>query len=346
MTNALHPVSRTILLLSVLSMVSCYFIPLWEIQLWAPQYPEGLNMKIWINHLSGAFDIINGLNHYIGMATINEAMFPEFRFMGYLLAILIAIGVFTAWRGNRRWLWWYVGILVGCGVAGLADFFRWGWQYGHNLNPNAPIRVPGMTYQPPVIGYKNLLNFTAYSGPEAGGWVLIICGFLAAAILGWEQFLRGRDLQALAVKWRTPFTTGVASLVVASWLSGCEVKPEPVRYGQDECAECRMIISDQRFGAELLTRKGRVYKFDDLCCMKAFVKRGAVLPAEVKVELASDFQRPNQFLPVTEAYLLVSDQLKSPMGSDCAAFASEAARQEAQAALGGGKPVRWAELPE
>ena len=107
-----------------------------------------------------------------------------------------------------------------------------------------------------------------------------------------------------------------------------------------------MIISDQRFGAELLTRKGRVYKFDDLCCMKAFVKRGAVLPAEVKVELASDFQRPNQFLPVTEAYLLVSDQLKSPMGSDCAAFASEAARQEAQGALGGGKPVRWVELPE
>ena len=67
---------------------------------------------------------------------------------------------------------------------------RWGYQYGHNLDPNAAIQVPGMTYQPPIIGYKNLLNFTAYSGPDIGGWVMIVSGCIAGMLLGWEQFLR------------------------------------------------------------------------------------------------------------------------------------------------------------
>ena len=79
--NRLHPVTRLVLLVAVLSLISAYYLPLWQIQLWAPQYPEGLNMKIWINNLSGAFDIINGLNHYIGMATIENDMFPEFAIM-------------------------------------------------------------------------------------------------------------------------------------------------------------------------------------------------------------------------------------------------------------------------
>lgn len=345
MSNALHPATRLLLLASVLAMVSGYFLPLWEIQLWAPQYPEGLNMKIWINHLSGAFDIINGLNHYIGMAIINQQMFPEFRFMGYLLGILIGFGVLAAGKGTRKWLWLYVVILVAAGLAGLADFYRWGWQYGHNLNPNAPIRVPGMSYQPPVLGYKNLLNFTAYSGPESGGWILIGSGFLAALLLGWEQFLRGRDVRAGIAKWRSHLATGAAGLV-ALCFAGCEAGPERMRYGQDECADCKMIISDQRFGAELLTRKGKVFKFDDLCCMKAFVKRGAVAPAEVKLQFAGDFEHPNQFLHVTEAFFLLSDKLKSPMGSDCAAFGSTGAREAALKALGGGKPVLWAELPD
>ena len=81
----LRPITRILLAIAALAMASGYYLPLWEIQLWAPQYPEGLNMKIWLNHLSGAFDIINGLNHYIGMKQIKQEMFPEFHYMGYVL---------------------------------------------------------------------------------------------------------------------------------------------------------------------------------------------------------------------------------------------------------------------
>ena len=161
--NRLHPVTRIVLSIAVLSLISGYFTPLWQIQLWAPQYPEGLNMKIWIDKLSGAFDIINGLNHYIGMAMIKVEMFPEFGYMDYLLGALIGLGLVTAIAGTRKWLWLYVVVLALGGLAGLIDFYRWGYQYGHNLDPNAAIQVPGMSYQPPLIGYKNLLNFTTHA---------------------------------------------------------------------------------------------------------------------------------------------------------------------------------------
>lgn len=341
MPTPLHPATRIVLLTAVLSMAGAGFLPLWEIQLWAPQYPEGLNMKIWIDHLSGAFEIINGLNHYIGMATINEEMFPEFRFMVYLLGALVALGLVPAWKGSRKWLWIFVSALALAGLAGLADFYRWGYSYGHNLNPDAPIRVPGMTYQPPLIGYKNLLNFTAYSGPAAGGWVLIIAGMAAAALLGWEQFLRGRPTRW----WKPGRTSSLApaavALLMALGVAGCELRPEPVRYGKDECAECKMIISDRRFGAELVTRKGKVFKFDDFCCMNEFLERQAVPREAVGLQVISDFARPGEFVPAAEAYLLKSRKLSSPMRGDCAAFSSEAACRKVKEELGEGQVSRW-----
>lgn len=344
MTRPLHPVSRILLLIAVLSLVSAYFIPLWQIQLWAPQYPEGLNMKIWIDHLSGAFDIINGLNHYIGMEMIKEEMFPEFSYMVYLLGGLIAAGLLAVVIGTRRWLWVYVGILAMGGLAGLVDFYRWGYEYGHNLNPEAPIQVPGMTYQPPLIGYKNLLNFTAYSGPDVGGWVMIVSGILAGLLLGWEQFFRGRPARSEARSLATSAAVGAVSMLIACGITGCDAGPEPMRYGQDECTECKMIISDQRFGAELITRKGKVFKFDDIGCMRSFVKSGAVPPLDVKLQVVSDFERPNQFIPVADAHYLTNEALKSPMRSDCAAFASAAELEKVRKSLGGGEQGRWPEV--
>ena len=91
--KTLKPISRILIALSSLSMLATFYLPLWQIQLWAPQYPEGLNMKIWHNHLSGAFDIINGLNHYIGMRLIKEEMFPELKYIGILIGIYIVIGL-------------------------------------------------------------------------------------------------------------------------------------------------------------------------------------------------------------------------------------------------------------
>lgn len=185
----LTTISRLAIALSALLLVSAYFVPLWQILMWAPQYPEGLGMKIWINDITGDVRIISALNHYIGMRHIEVSMFPEFQYMIYIVAFVIAFGLAASIINRRFMLVSFVLIIIGCGIAALVDFYLWGYDYGHNLDPNAAIVVPGMAYQPPVIGTKQLLNFTAFSGPDIGGWIFMASGLLIVAALAFELYL-------------------------------------------------------------------------------------------------------------------------------------------------------------
>jgi copper chaperone NosL len=181
-------ISRLAIAVSALLLVSAYFVPLWQILMWAPQYPEGLAMKIWINNITGDVKIISALNHYIGMRHIEVSMFPEFKYMIYIVGFVIAFGLAVSIVNRRFMLVSFVLIIIGCGIAALVDFYLWGYDYGHNLDPTAAIIVPGMAYQPPVIGTKQLLNFTAFSGPDIGGWIFIVSGLLAVAALVFEVY--------------------------------------------------------------------------------------------------------------------------------------------------------------
>jgi copper chaperone NosL len=80
-------------------------------------------------------------------------------------------------------LWAFGALLVITGIAALVDFWLWGYDYGHNLDPTAAIIVPGMSYQPPLIGTKQLLNFTAFSGPDIGGWIFVGSALIVIAAL-------------------------------------------------------------------------------------------------------------------------------------------------------------------
>jgi copper chaperone NosL len=189
----LSVVSRFIIAVLSMLIISAYFLPVWRIDLFAPQYPEGLVMKIWLSKLSGDVEIINGLNHYIGMKKISVEMFPEFSYLVYIVAAFILFGLMVAITGSRKLLVSYLVVSVLGGCAALIDFYKWGYDYGHNLNPDAPIKVPGMGYQPPVLGHKRLLNFDAYSLPDVGGYVVI--GAVAIIALIWfVEFRRSKRL--------------------------------------------------------------------------------------------------------------------------------------------------------
>jgi copper chaperone NosL len=107
----------------------------------------------------------------------------------YIFAGLIFLGYLAAFAGKRGFLWLWVGCLVIFAIAGFTDFYLWEYEYGHNLDPRAAIKVEGMTYQPPLIGYKQLLNFLAGSLPDVGGIAAGISGFLAVSVLFYEQRL-------------------------------------------------------------------------------------------------------------------------------------------------------------
>jgi len=165
--------SRIIIAIGSLVLIIIYFEPAWSIYLIAPQYPEGLSMQIWLNKITGQVEIINGLNHYIGMKHIDGHMFPEFTFLVYILGFYVLFALTIAFTGSRKLLFIYVILSVVGGIAALVDFYLWGYDYGHNLDPTAAIQVPGLSYQPPLIGHKKLLNFDAYSYPDTGGWILV-----------------------------------------------------------------------------------------------------------------------------------------------------------------------------
>lgn len=178
---------KTTITACVLAIIAATFFPMWSIWLYAPQYPEGLGMQIWFDDIKGLkeFDLenINLLNHYIGMASISNEM-AEFLYIP-LVFLYLTILSFLCLLFSKRFLlrFTFVNFIV-FSIVGLFDFLYWEYKYGHNLKPNAPIQMPGMTYQPPFIGCDNLLNITACSYPDFGGFLMAIAVvFLGLAIL-------------------------------------------------------------------------------------------------------------------------------------------------------------------
>ncbi|MBL8960496.1 MAG: hypothetical protein JNJ98_11635 [Gemmatimonadetes bacterium] len=179
--------ARLALVASAALLGLMYVLPVWRVTLAAPQYPEGLGMQIWLNTITGIkpndLDNINNLNHYIGMKRIVPESIPELRWMPVIVGVLAGLAAAAALTRNRKLATLFVVALVGLAVIGLVDFYRWEYDYGHNLDlENAIIKIPGMSYQPPLIGSKQLLNFTASSWPAAGGFAAfgaLVLGILA-----------------------------------------------------------------------------------------------------------------------------------------------------------------------
>ena len=179
--------SRIIVIVASLILVLSFFFPIWYIDLEAPQYPEGIGLEIWLNKITGQkpndLANINGLNHYIGMKEIVPDTIPELKIMPFIIIFLIVFGLITGISGKRSLVYIWIILFIVVAAVGIYDFYMWEYDYGHNLNPHAAIKIPGMAYQPPLIGSKMLLNFNAISMPHIGSWVLVASVVLAVIAL-------------------------------------------------------------------------------------------------------------------------------------------------------------------
>jgi copper chaperone NosL len=339
--NKMSTPSRILIAVASIGLMATYFLPVWFIFLIAPQYPEGLTMNIWLNKITGQVDIINGLNHYIGMKHIKPEMFPEFSYLVYIVAFFILFGLLVALIGKRKLLFAYIITTVLGGIAAMVDFYKWGYDYGHNLDPKAAIQIPGLYYQPPLIGHKTLLNFDAYSYPDTGGWVVIVIAGIFFSVWGYELF-RNRKRKTSV----TPFlkkTASAAAVMLVLFFTSCNTKPQPFAYGKDICDDCKMTIMDPKFGGEIITKKGKIYKFDDSHCMIHFLKSGNVKESNIAQTVFIDYNNDKNFLDVKSSYFVASDQFKSPMNGNTVSFPSkEMAEQKAKQT--NGKVVVWNNL--
>ena len=179
--------SRILVALAALLLLLVFAFPLWRYDLGAPQYPEGLSMTIWAHKIGGQVQLVNQLNHYIGMQEIAPDSLPELRWMPWIVGALVAGGLAVAAFGRFSWLVAWFGLLAVLGVLGLADFYWWLYDYGTNLSPDAPITLP--PFVPPIIGTKALANFEVTTYPDRGGLAAFAAGLLGlvAVALEWRR---------------------------------------------------------------------------------------------------------------------------------------------------------------
>ncbi len=182
--------SRVALLVVALALIPCLFLPVWNIGLKAPQYPQGLELKIYSHQMAGDLHEINILNHYIGMAEIEPDEFREFifipffilRFLGFAILAALVAQMSIAAIG-------YIDFAV-FGAVMMFDFQTWLTRFGQGLASSAPLTIEPFT--PKFFGVTSIGQFEVTSYPAAGGMIMLIAGALGPAILIYELLRRRR----------------------------------------------------------------------------------------------------------------------------------------------------------
>ena len=207
-----------------------------------------------------------------------------------------------------------------------------------------------MSYQPPLWGYRDLLNFRAGSFPDQGGWCIIIAGCMAFLAVVLELFRKSKT-----EKGTHPQNSRFGCFCKSFWPHHCpgrcrharacapgfvQLGPQPIAYGKDGCEHCKMTIIDPRFGAELLSKQGKAYKFDSGECMIGYIKEGRIEQDKIAQLLVTDFADPQQLIDAKTAHFLHSEAIPSPMGANVSAFASEDAVSR-MIAEKGGRFINW-----
>jgi len=183
---------RLLLLAAAVLLVATWFVPLWNLTMFAPQYSDGLRLDIYSHTLvggRGGQDIkeINVLNHYIGMHDIATEDFTEFKWLPFALGALALLMARAAVHGKVASLLDVSVLFVYFALFSLWSFAYKLYRYGHDLAPTASVKVPGFT--PPVFGFKQIANFEVYSYPQAGTYLMVLAAvaLIGAFALAWRR---------------------------------------------------------------------------------------------------------------------------------------------------------------
>jgi hypothetical protein len=181
--------ARPILALLALPMALAFTQPLWHIHMEAPQYPKGLDLYIHAYKVEGGNDghdvkEINVLNHYIGMRSIDRAELADLDWIPFAFGALVILALRVAAVGDVRSLIDLVVITSYVGAFSLARFVHKLWVFGHDLDPRAPVNID--PFMPVVIGKKQVANFTTWSYPAAGTYLVALFALGTIAVLAWH----------------------------------------------------------------------------------------------------------------------------------------------------------------
>jgi len=189
------PAPRLLLAAAAVLLVVTYFVPLWNLTMFAPQYPDGLRLDIYSHTLVGGNhgqDIkeINLLNHYIGMHDLVAEDFTEFKWMPFVLGALALLYLRAVVLGTVKEIVDASVLFMYFGAFSLWSFAYKMYRYGHDLSPAAAVKVPPFT--PPIFGFQQIANFQVFSYPKPGTYLLggVMLLLAAALAITWRQRAR------------------------------------------------------------------------------------------------------------------------------------------------------------
>lgn len=179
--------TRAVVVVAAVLLGAAVLLPLWHMTLYSNQYTDGLNLYIYTHKLEGGavqgdrddLKEINTLNHYIGMHPLESQDFHEFTWMPLALGILVLLALRAAVLGRMSNLVDVTVAMAWFGVFSMWSFYSKLYTYGHNLDADAPVKVAAFT--PPVLGSKQLANFTVFNYPALGSYVILAALVLLAA---------------------------------------------------------------------------------------------------------------------------------------------------------------------
>ena len=125
----------------------------------------------------------------------------------------------------------------------------------------------------------------------------------------------------------------ITALVALLLICSCNNGPQPIEYGQDGCHFCKMTIVDKLHAAEIVTQKGKIYKFDASECMVRFLEEFD--RTTIKLYLANNYAKPEALIDATQATFLISENIPSPMGAYLSAFNTKEDAMQIQAKKSG-----------
>lgn len=187
-----------LLLLAALLLMVASLLPLWGMVLVSTQYPEGLRMVVYPTRIVGDLAEINALNHYIGMTPITQDYFVELRYLRPALLMLAGALAIAAAVRRARWIVWVpLAGMTAMAAVGLGVMRYRLWQFGHQLDPEAPITIDPFT--PPMIGLNQIAQFASYSYFSWGFFLPVLAGVLVAAVAVADRRRTAKHVGTVAV---------------------------------------------------------------------------------------------------------------------------------------------------
>lgn len=230
--------------LTAMLLAVAAFMPLWQMKLYAPQYPDGLTLTAYGTQMEGDLDEINGLNHYIGVRSIEPDSVVELKLFPFgvsaVILLLVAAAVFvprTRIANALRLLVWALPIGM------LIDIQYWLYDFGHDLNPRAPVKVDPFT--PRVIGDTKVVNFDSETWVAAGWWVMLAAAFVITVGPWLIRFVRD--------SWNN---TGVEKVAAAGAFMLLGSLPALPQQATADDTTLTAIIAEAEPGSEVLVPAG------------------------------------------------------------------------------------------